>query len=72
MEKRSIKEIKLILEEIQTLSDERLTELRSDERKGVQDLIPNSNVSTLKKQYVLLTLRKCKALNVQLNKKATK
>ena len=39
MEKRSIKEIKLILEEIQTLSDERLTELRSDERKGVQDLI---------------------------------
>ena len=32
MEKRSIKEIKLILEEIQTLSDERLTELRSDER----------------------------------------
>ena len=39
MEKRSIKEIKLILEEIQTLSDERLTELRGDERKGVQDLI---------------------------------
>ena len=39
MEKRSIKEIKLILEEIQTLSDERLTELRSDNRKGVQDLI---------------------------------
>ena len=39
MEKRSIKEIKLILEEIQTLSDERLTELRSDDRKGVQDLI---------------------------------
>ena len=37
--KRSIKEIKLFLEEIQTLSDERLTELRSDERKGVQDLI---------------------------------
>ena len=29
MEKRSIKEIKLILEEIQTLSDERLTELRA-------------------------------------------
>ena len=39
MEKRSIKEIKLILEEIQTLSDERLTELRGDDRKGVQDLI---------------------------------
>ena len=39
MEKRSIKEIKLILEKIQTLSDERLTELRSDDRKGVQDLI---------------------------------
>ena len=39
MEKRSIKEIKLILEEIQTLSDERLTELRSDDRKGIQDLI---------------------------------
>ena len=39
MEKRSIKEIKLILEKIQTLSDERLTELRGDERKGVQDLI---------------------------------
>ena len=37
MEKRSIKEIKLILEEIQTLSDERLTELRSDDSKGVQD-----------------------------------
>ena len=39
MEKRSIKEIKLILEEIQTLSDERLTALRDDDRKGVQDLI---------------------------------
>ena len=35
MEKRSIKEIKLILEEIQTLSDERLTELRSEDRKSV-------------------------------------
>mgnify|MGYP006919904769 CR=1 FL=1 len=30
MKKRSIKEIKLILEEIQTLSDERLTELRGN------------------------------------------
>ena len=39
MEKRSIKEVKLLLVEIQTLSDERLTELRSDDRKGVQDLI---------------------------------
>ena len=39
MEKRSINEIKLILEKIQTLSDERLTELRSDDRKGFQDLI---------------------------------
>ena len=39
MEKRSIKEVKLLLDEVQTLSDERLTELRSDERKGVQDLI---------------------------------
>ena len=39
MEKRSIKEVKMLLEEIQSLSDERLTELRSDERKGVQDLI---------------------------------
>ena len=48
MEKRSIKEVKLILEEIQTLSDERLTELRSDERKGVQDLIANLNVNTPK------------------------
>ena len=39
MEKRSIKEVKMLLEEIKSLSDERLTELRSDERKGVQDLI---------------------------------
>ena len=46
MEKRSIKEVKLLLEEIQTLSDERLTELRSDERKGVQDLI-----SKFERQY---------------------
>lgn len=39
MEKRSIKEVKMLLEEIQTVSDARLIELRSDERKGVQDLI---------------------------------
>ena len=72
MEKRSIKEIKLILEEIQTLSDERLTELRSDERKGVQDLIAKFERQYAKKQNALLTLKKCNALNVQLNKKATK
>lgn len=47
MEKRSIKEIKLILEEIQTLSDERLTELRGDERKGVQDLIAKDRKSVV-------------------------
>jgi len=39
MEKRSIKEVKMLLEDIQTVSDARLIELRSDERKGVQDLI---------------------------------
>ena len=40
MEKRSIKEIKFILEEIQTLSDERLTALRDDDRKGVHARVP--------------------------------
>ena len=62
MEKRSIKEIKLILEEIQTLSDERLTELRSDERKKeFKDLIAKFERQYAKKQNVLLTLKKCKA-----------
>ena len=61
MEKRSIKEIKLILEEIQTLSDERLIELRSDERKGVQDLIAKFERQYAKKQNALLTLKKCKS-----------
>ena len=71
MEKRSIKEIKLILEEIQTLSDERLTELRGDERKGVQDLIAKFERQYAKKN-ALLTLKRCNALNVQQNKKGYK
>ena len=54
MEKRSIKEIKLILEEIQTLSDERLTELRGDDRKGVQDLI-----AKFERQYAKKAERGC-------------
>lgn len=67
MEKRSIKEVKMLLEEIKSLSDERLTELRSDERKGVQDLI-----AKFERQYAKKTERAAQFDKMQSFERAAK
>ena len=49
-----------------------LTELRSDERKGVQDLIAKFERQYAKKAERAAHFEEMQSLNVQLNKKATK